>query len=110
MKDHQTISGAVHHDRQHDSAIKHVTGRAEYTDDIAEPYGTLHAYLGVSTVAHADIKGIDLSAVRAAPGVVDVLTADDIPGVNDISPTGKHDEPVSSRPRRSNSTASRCLR
>ncbi|OED50811.1 xanthine dehydrogenase molybdopterin binding subunit [Rhodobacteraceae bacterium (ex Bugula neritina AB1)] len=94
MKDHQTISGAVHHDRQHDSAIKHVTGRAEYTDDIAEPYGTLHAYLGVSTVAHANIKGIDLSAVRAAPGVVDVLTADDIPGVNDISPTGKHDEPV----------------
>ncbi|MEW2915224.1 xanthine dehydrogenase molybdopterin binding subunit [Leisingera sp. JC11] len=94
MKDHQTISGAVHHDRQHDSAIKHVTGRAEYTDDIAEPYGTLHAYLGVSTVAHANIKGIDLSAVRAAPGVVDVLTADDVPGVNDISPTGKHDEPV----------------
>ncbi|MFW8636999.1 xanthine dehydrogenase molybdopterin binding subunit [Cribrihabitans pelagius] len=94
MKDHQTISGAVHHDRQHDSAIKHVTGRAEYTDDIAEPYGTLHAYLGVSTVAHANIKGIDLSAVRAAPGVVDVLTAEDVPGVNDISPTGKHDEPV----------------
>ncbi|KIC21925.1 MULTISPECIES: xanthine dehydrogenase molybdopterin binding subunit [unclassified Leisingera] len=94
MKDHQTISGAVHHDRQHDSAIKHVTGRAEYTDDIAEPYGTLHAYLGVSTVAHANIRSIDLSAVRAAPGVVDVLTADDIPGVNDISPTGKHDEPV----------------
>ncbi|KIC08011.1 aldehyde oxidase [Leisingera sp. ANG-M1] len=94
MKDHQTISGAVHHDRQHDSAIKHVTGRAEYTDDIAEPYGTLHAYLGASTVAHANIKGIDLTAVRNAPGVVDVLTAADVPGVNDISPTGKHDEPV----------------
>ncbi|MEY8799876.1 xanthine dehydrogenase molybdopterin binding subunit [Leisingera sp. XS_AS12] len=94
MKDHQTISGAVHQDRQHDSAIKHVTGRAEYTDDIAEPVGTLHAYLGVSTVAHARIKGIDLSAVRAAPGVVDVLTAEDVPGVNDISPTGKQDEPV----------------
>ena len=94
MKDHQTISGAVHHDRQHDSAVKHVTGRAEYTDDIAEPYGTLHAYLGVSTVAHANIKGIDLSAVRNAPGVMDVLTAEDVPGVNDISPTGKHDEPV----------------
>jgi xanthine dehydrogenase large subunit len=37
---------------------------------------------------------MDLSAVRAAPGVVDVLTARDIPGVNDISPTGRHDEPV----------------
>ncbi|WP_425046466.1 xanthine dehydrogenase molybdopterin binding subunit [Primorskyibacter sp. S87] len=94
MKDHQTINGAVHHDLKHDSAIKHVTGRAEYTDDIGEPAGTLHAYLGVSTVAHANIKGMDLTAVRNAPGVVDVLTADDIPGVNDVSPTGRHDEPV----------------
>ena len=32
--------------------------------------------------------------MRAAPGVVDVLTAKDIPGENDISPTGRHDEPV----------------
>jgi xanthine dehydrogenase large subunit len=37
---------------------------------------------------------MDLSAVRAAPGVVDVLTAKDVPGENDISPTGRHDEPV----------------
>jgi len=37
---------------------------------------------------------MDLSKVRAAPGVVMVLTAEDIPGVNDISPTGLHDEPV----------------
>jgi xanthine dehydrogenase large subunit len=32
--------------------------------------------------------------VRAAPGVVTVLTAADIPGVNDISPTHRHDEPI----------------
>jgi xanthine dehydrogenase large subunit len=37
---------------------------------------------------------MDLSAVRSASGVVDVLTAKDIPGENDISPTGRHDEPV----------------
>jgi xanthine dehydrogenase large subunit len=37
---------------------------------------------------------MDLSAVRAAPGVVDVLTGKDVPGENDISPTGRHDEPV----------------
>ena len=92
--DQAAISGAVHRDRIHDSAAKHVTGRADYTDDIAQPEGTLHAYLGLSTVTHARILGLDLSAVRAAPGVVDVLTAEDIPGVNDISPTGKHDEPV----------------
>lgn len=94
MKDDVKITGGVYTNRQHDSAIKHVTGRAEYCDDIAEPVGTLHAYLGVSDVAHAKIKGMDLSAVEAADGVVGVLTADDIPGVNDISPTGLNDEPV----------------
>ncbi|MEN3792362.1 xanthine dehydrogenase molybdopterin binding subunit [Fulvimarina sp. MAC3] len=88
------VSGTVHRDRIHDSAAKHVTGRADYTDDISQPEGTLHAYLGVSQIAHARLNGLNLSAVRAAPGVVDVLTAEDIPGVNDISPTGKHDEPV----------------
>lgn len=94
MKDNVTITGGVHTDRQHDSATKHVTGRADYCDDITEPVGTLHAYLGVSTQTHANIKHMDLSAVRSAPGVIDVLTAADVPGVNDISPTGLNDEPV----------------
>ncbi|MFA3916576.1 xanthine dehydrogenase molybdopterin binding subunit [Ruegeria hyattellae] len=94
MKDNVSVQGTAHSDRIHDSAIKHVTGRADYTDDIALPVGALHAYLGVSEVAHATLKGIDLSAVRAAPGVVGVLTAEDVPGVNDISPTGLNDEPV----------------
>lgn len=89
-----TIKGAANTDLRHDSAIKHVSGRAEYTDDIPEPMGTLHAYLGVSNVAHATLKGINLEAVRSAPGVVGVLTAEDIPGHNDVSPTGRNDEPV----------------
>jgi len=88
------IKGGVSKDLRHDSAIKHVTGRAEYCDDIAEPIGTLHAYLGLSTKAHALLRDVDLSAVRAAPGVVGVLTAEDIPGVNDVSPTGRNDEPI----------------
>ena len=90
----EAIKGAVHTDLRHDSAIKHVTGRAEYCDDIVEPAGTLHAYLGLSNRAHALIRNIDLSAVRTAPGVVGVLTAEDIPGVNDVSPTGLKDEPI----------------
>jgi xanthine dehydrogenase large subunit len=94
MKDNVTITGSAHTDHIHDSAIKHVTGAADYTDDIAQPEGTLHAYLGVSTVTHARIVSLDLSAVRAAPGVVGVMTAADIPGHNDISPTGQNDEPV----------------
>ena len=94
MKDSASIRGAAHTDRIHDSATKHVTGSADYTDDIAEPVGTLHAYLGVSDVAHAKLGRVDLSAVLAAPGVVGVLTADDIPGHNDVSPTDLNDEPV----------------
>ena len=88
------ISGGVATDQRHDSAHKHVTGSAVYIDDMPEPAGTLHASLGLSTVAHATIVSLDLSAVRTAPGVVAVLTGDDMPGENDISPTGLHDEPV----------------
>ena len=100
MTDHDTgqsrseIRGGVHTDLRHESAIKHVTGRAEYTDDIVEPAGTLHAYLGLSERAHALIRTLDLDPVRNAPGVIGVLTAEDIPGVNDVSPTGLHDEPI----------------
>ncbi len=90
----EKISGGVHQSPRHDSAHKHVAGTAVYIDDITEPAGTLHAGLGLSTVAHGAVKSLDLSAVRAAPGVVDVLTHEDIPGDNDISPSGMHDDPV----------------
>jgi xanthine dehydrogenase large subunit len=89
-----TINGPMHASLRHDSAHKHVTGTAEYIDDMPEPAGTLHAALGMADRAHADILSIDLSAVRSAPGVVAVLTADDIPGVNDVSSNGSHDEPL----------------
>lgn len=88
------VSGGVATEREHDSARKHVTGQAFYVDDIPEPAGTLHACLGLANVAHGRIKSMDLSKVQAAPGVVAVLTGWDVPGENDISPTGRHDEPV----------------
>lgn len=90
----QKIAGGVATDQRHDSAHKHVAGTALYIDDMPEPAGTLHGCLGLSTVPHGEIVAMDLSAVRAAPGVVDVLIASDVPGENDISPTGRHDEPV----------------
>ena len=70
----------------HDSASRHVSGRAVYIDDMAEPPGLLHAFLALSPHAHARIKSIDLSAVVATPGVVAVMTARDVPGVNDVGP------------------------
>lgn len=88
------ITGGAHTPEPHDSAHKHVTGQAVYLDDIIEPAGTLHAYLGLSDCAHGTITGMDLEAVRAAPGIIGVLTAADLPGRNDISPTGLNDEPV----------------
>jgi len=90
----ETAWGSAHQSVAHDSAIKHVSGRADYTDDIAEPAGTLHAALGLSKIAHGLIRRMDLDKVRAAPGVAMVLTAADLHGHNDVSPTGKHDDPI----------------
>jgi xanthine dehydrogenase large subunit len=78
---------------QHESAHLHVAGEAAYVDDIVEPRGTLHAALGRSARPHARIVTLDLDAVRAAPGVVAVLTADGIPGVNDCGPVLR-DDPI----------------
>ena len=70
----------------HESAKLHVTGEALYTDDIATPADTLHAYVGLSQATHARIKNLNLDAVRKAPGVVCVVTASEIPGSSDIGP------------------------
>jgi len=79
--------------RKHESAELHVRGQATYTDDILEAAGTLHAALGLSARAHARITAIDLDPVRAARGVVAVLLASDIPGLNDCGPI-IHDDPI----------------
>ncbi len=68
--------------RAHDSAHMHVAGLAPYTDDLPETQGTAHAAIGFAPVASGRILALDLSRVRAHPGVLRVLTADDIPGSN----------------------------
>ncbi len=77
----------------HESAVLHVSGEAVYTDDIPELRGTVYAALGLSSKAHARVLGMDLDAVRAAPGVVAVFTAQDIPGENNCGPV-LHDDPL----------------
>jgi xanthine dehydrogenase large subunit len=77
----------------HDAAALHVTGQARYIDDIPTPAGTLHLAFGLSTIAHGTITGMDLSAVRAAPGVVAVLSAADLRDMPDCSPSAQ-DEPL----------------
>ncbi|MFC9995597.1 xanthine dehydrogenase molybdopterin binding subunit [Nocardia sp. NPDC127526] len=77
----------------HEAASLHVTGAALYTDDLV--YRTkdiLHAYPVQVFETHARIKAIRTEPALAVPGVVRVLTAADVPGVNDAGV--KHDEPL----------------
>ena len=96
VKSNRNVKNTFNFNRNsnHDSARKHVTGSARYVDDIAMPEGTLHAYLGLANCTHGLITSLDLDAIREIPGVKDVFTANAIPGVNDISPTGSMDEPI----------------
>jgi xanthine dehydrogenase large subunit len=71
---------------RHDSAAGHVAGSALYVDDLPEVPGTLHLAFGLAADGHARLTGLDLSAVRAAPDVVAVFTAADIPGENNVGP------------------------
>ena len=77
----------------HDAAPLHVSGTARYVDDIPTPKGTLHLAFGLSPIAKGRITAMNLSDVRAAPGVAMVMTAKDLPFANDVSPS-IHDEPL----------------
>jgi len=86
-------AGVVGRDHAHESAHLHVAGTAAYIDDLPELAGTLHAALGLSPLAHGRLKGIRLDALRALPGVVDVIAAEHIPGENQCGPI-VHDDPI----------------
>ncbi|GAB3581499.1 xanthine dehydrogenase molybdopterin binding subunit [Calidifontibacter terrae] len=77
----------------HESAALHVTGQALYTDDlVGRTHGVLHAHPVQATIAHGWVRWMDVAPAYDIPGVVRVLTADDVPGVNDAGI--KHDEPL----------------
>ncbi len=77
----------------HESAALHVSGEALFVDDRRELEGCLHLAIGGSPVARGRLRRLGLDAVRAAPGVVAVLTAADIPGRNQCGPI-RDDEPI----------------
>jgi len=78
--------GGVGRSKKHESADKQVSGEAIYVDDRPSLRGELHAAVGQSTQAHANIISMDLSAVKAAKGVIKVITVNDVPGHTDIGP------------------------
>ncbi len=92
--DYLNTGGVVHKPIAHDSAARHATGEAVYVDDIREPAGLLHVCFGTSSCAHGIIQQMDLSRVEALSGVVSVITAQDLPGRNDISPMHTLDEEI----------------
>jgi xanthine dehydrogenase large subunit len=77
--------------KEHESAVGHVSGKAIYTDDQRLPVGMLSLYPVQSPHARARITKIDISRAYEIDGVVTVITADDIPGENDTG-TIIHDE------------------
>ena len=77
----------------HESADLHVTGAALYTQDLTgRTLGTLHAWPVQAPHAHALVTDLRVAAAYEVPGVVRVLTARDVPGLNDAGE--KHDEPL----------------
>jgi xanthine dehydrogenase large subunit len=78
---------------RHDSAHLHVSGRAQYADDIALPDNALHAAFGLSRIAHGRIRSIDLTAALAMLGVSAAVTAADVPGENNYGSV-LHDDPI----------------
>jgi xanthine dehydrogenase large subunit len=86
---HNIVGKAV----PHESAKVHVTGEALYTDDLINRYpNILHAYPVQSPHAHATITRLEVSDAYNIPGVVKVLTALDVPGINDSHT--HNDEPL----------------
>jgi xanthine dehydrogenase large subunit len=78
----------------HESARGHVTGDAVYTDDaLGRHPGVLHAWPVMAPHAHAIVTALDATPALAEPGVVAVLTGDDVPGEGD-SGANRHDEPL----------------
>uniref|UniRef100_A0A8C0W0X1 aldehyde oxidase n=1 Tax=Castor canadensis TaxID=51338 RepID=A0A8C0W0X1_CASCN len=79
---HQPLQDPVGRPIMHLSGLKHATGEAIFCDDIPKVDKELSMALVTSTRAHAKIISIDSSEALKLPGVVDVITAEDIPGTN----------------------------
>ncbi len=63
-------------ERVEDAAL--LTGRGSFADDLGTRPGTLHAAVLRSPHAHARILALDVASAEAAPGVVAVLTGEDV--------------------------------
>ena len=73
------VHKSVGHTHTRHDGIDKVIGTALYTDDLVFD-GMLYAKVRRAMIPHGFLKKLDISKAKALPGVVAVLTADDIPG------------------------------
>jgi xanthine dehydrogenase large subunit len=88
--DHAQIVGQA---IPHESAQGHVSGRARYTHDLPEPKNTLIAWPVQAPHTRATITQLETSKALEVPGVIAVLTGQDVPGSNNVGPV-RQDEPL----------------
>lgn len=65
-------------------AINHIKGKSLYIDDYPVQEGTLYAHVFDSTIAHGKILKLNIEKAKLVEGVVQILTAHDIPNKNQI--------------------------
>lgn len=87
----EQLNGRVGKSRVHESAVRHVSGAAEYIDDKTPLTGMLHLCPVLSDCAHGRIIHIDIAACLQVPGVRRVLSWQDVPGELDIGPLAPGD-------------------
>ncbi len=88
----------INEKRPHESGIKHVSGKANYTDDLPDLPGTLYGAIGWSKKARAFIKKMNLTEVIKSEGVFAVVTSKDIMGRNDVGPVYDGDPIFTNKP------------
>jgi len=77
MADGGVTSGGIGARVRRNEDARLLTGRALFVDDV-QPESLLHVAFLRSPYAHARIRSLDVSRARAVPGVVDVITAEDL--------------------------------
>lgn len=85
------MSGGAGKSRKHESADRHVSGKAEYIDDKLTLPGMLYLCPVLSQHAHARITKIDTTECYSIAGVVRVFSWQDVPGELDIGPLAPGD-------------------
>uniref|UniRef100_A0A8C1K600 Aldehyde oxidase 6 n=1 Tax=Cyprinus carpio TaxID=7962 RepID=A0A8C1K600_CYPCA len=88
----QSAQDPVGRPMMHRTALSQATGEAVYCDDLPQTDGELFLVIVTSSRPHAKITHIDFSEALKLPGVVDVITAKDIPGKRFRTFTGYDEE------------------